>query len=328
MSWKPLGDTIVSPLRYPGAKRRFVRLIGDTIRANGLAPKLFVEPFAGGASVALQLLSDGVVERVGLAEVDPLVSSFWKAVFWDTDWLVRRVKETKITLDLWDRLRTGPLRSDRERAFACLYLNRTSFSGILSSTGGPLGGRKQCSGYKLNCRFPRGRLVTRIRRIAKMRSRIDFIRNASWQKTLAQCAKSRLAENDVFFYLDPPFYFKADRLYTHYFNDTDHVELRDVLKGLRSPWFLSYDPSDFIADLYTQNGTSRHVEVVYTAACSGRSARREMVVTNLSVLPVEPDSRMVRSSAGPPKHARAADGGARPSHHALCRGHEGVTVSK
>jgi DNA adenine methylase len=130
-----------------------------------------------------------------------------------------------------------------------------------------------------------------------MRSRVLFIENQPWQTTLAKCAELGLAEAEMFFYLDPPFYHKADRLYQYYFRDQDHVQLRDSLRALRSPWFLSYDPSDFITDLYTQNGTSKHVEVLYTAGGSGRSARSEVVVTNLGVLPVEPNSRMVRSPA-------------------------------
>lgn len=281
-------DVVVSPLRYPGAKRRFVRLIRETIRANGLTPKLFVEPFAGGGSVALQLLSDGVVERVGLAELDPLVASFWKAVFWDTDWLVRRIRETAVTLDLWDRLKTAHLSTDRERAFACLYLNRTSFSGILSPTGGPLGGRGQMSVYKLDCRFPREKLAKRIRRIAQMRSRIAFVKHATWEATLSECLNLGLADDDVFFYLDPPFYFKADRLYAHYFQKSDHVELCRTLTTLSAPWLLSYDPADAIIELYARNGARpKHLEVLYSAG-SGGSQRREVVITNLRKLPVPP----------------------------------------
>jgi hypothetical protein len=45
--------SILSPLRYPGGKRQLAGYIAATIRLNGLRPKLFVEPFAGGASVAL-----------------------------------------------------------------------------------------------------------------------------------------------------------------------------------------------------------------------------------------------------------------------------------
>ena len=62
------GASIVSPLRYPGAKRRLGGYIASTLSLNSLHPTLLVEPFAGGASVSLQLLSDGYVDQIALAE--------------------------------------------------------------------------------------------------------------------------------------------------------------------------------------------------------------------------------------------------------------------
>ena len=85
--------SILSPLRYPGGKRRLAGYIAAAIRINGLRPKLFVEPFAGGASVALQLLNDGLVDSIALGEKDPLVASFWKTVFYDHEWLIWRLEE-------------------------------------------------------------------------------------------------------------------------------------------------------------------------------------------------------------------------------------------
>src|SRR5438034_2267238 len=60
--------SILSPLRYPGAKRRLSGYIAEVLRLNGLRPKLFVEPFAGGASVALELLNRDLVDQIALAE--------------------------------------------------------------------------------------------------------------------------------------------------------------------------------------------------------------------------------------------------------------------
>src|SRR5262245_43893884 len=135
--------TIMSPLRYPGGKRRLAAFIAEILRLNGLRPKLFVEPFAGGASVALQLLNDGHVEAIALGEKDPLVASFWRIVFHDHKWLIQRIKRMKPTLPTWDYYKDGEFHNDHERALACLYLNRTSFSGILAPGAGPIGGRLQ-----------------------------------------------------------------------------------------------------------------------------------------------------------------------------------------
>jgi D12 class N6 adenine-specific DNA methyltransferase len=63
-----------SPLRYPGGKRQLVPFFVEILKLNGLTPlELFVEPFAGGAAVSLHLLASDAVEKVTLAERDPLV---------------------------------------------------------------------------------------------------------------------------------------------------------------------------------------------------------------------------------------------------------------
>src|ERR1700687_2201325 len=90
-------EPLLSPLRYPGGKRRLSNYIARALRLNGLRPKLFVEPFAGGASVALQLLNDGLVESIGLAEKDPLVAAFWKTVFFESEWLIKAVEKVEIS---------------------------------------------------------------------------------------------------------------------------------------------------------------------------------------------------------------------------------------
>ncbi len=143
--------SILSPLRYPGAKRRLAGYLAQVLRLNKLRPKLFVEPFAGGASVALALLNDGLVEKIALGERDPLVAAFWKTVFRDPEWLVQEIQRIPVTIQKWRYFRTGKFRTDRDRALACLFLNRTSFSGILSDTAGPIGGYKQQSPYRIDC---------------------------------------------------------------------------------------------------------------------------------------------------------------------------------
>jgi DNA adenine methylase len=137
--------------------------VAATLMENELEPDLFVEPFAGGASVALELLATGRVKTIGLAERDPYVASFWRTVFFDSDWLCRQVEQVEVTIETWKRMKTTHFRSTRGQALACLFLNRTSFNGTLHDRAGPIGGQRQASNYTLDCRFPRHRLVRRIR---------------------------------------------------------------------------------------------------------------------------------------------------------------------
>lgn len=117
---------ILSPLRYPGSKRRLAKYVGQALRLNGLQPDLMVEPFAGGASVALHLLNAGLVKKIGLMDLDPLISAFWQTVFFDADWLVDQIENVNITLERWHEFKATIPSRRRERALACLFLNRTN----------------------------------------------------------------------------------------------------------------------------------------------------------------------------------------------------------
>jgi len=311
--------SILSPLRYPGAKRRLCGFITAALRLNGLKPRLLIEPFAGSASVSLQLLNDGFVEKAALAERDPLVASFWKVVFFDSEWLIDRVRRVKLTLQQWDWFKNNPGTTDRDRALSCLFLNRTSFSGILAPGAGPIGGREQGSAYKLDCRFNVETLVKRIRQAARLGPRVLFVDCASWDVTLAKVKAEKLPPRDLLYYFDPPFYRSAERLYSYYFNEEDHQRLHDTIISLRSPWILSYDPAEPIMTMYSDNGRRpRHVQLLYSIrGSSSPTEAQELVVSNLQRLPTK--TRLWRSSEewGSPSRASAdcsvATGRMRPS---------------
>ncbi len=281
--------SILSPLRYPGSKRRFAGYIGKTVQLNGIRPTLFVEPFAGGASVSLQLLNDGIVERIGLIDLDPLVAAFWHTVFFDTNWLIQQIETIKVTLEQWDTFKKAPGETRRDLALACLFLNRTSFSGILAPSVGPLGGRAQKSQYTIDCRFPRKTLIQRIEQAASLSDRVAFVWNTTWIDGLSSIGRMQqegsLPQN-ILYYFDPPFFEKADQLYTYYFKDVDHRQLRDHLLTLEAPWILSYDASEQVDALYGQgNQGSAQVELLYSS--SRTRVVEEVIISNLACLPEE-----------------------------------------
>jgi DNA adenine methylase len=105
--------------------------------------------------------------------------------------------------------------------------------------------------------------------------------------------KDNLPKNDLFVYLDPPFFEEAEALYRFYFKDEDHKALRDFLLTLEDKWLLSYDSADQVEVLYGEaikkgtNGTQHHhVELLYTlASVSERKKAKEVILSNFEKLP-------------------------------------------
>ena len=288
--------SVLSPLRYPGGKRRLVPYVAAALAENQLRPDLFVEPYAGGASVSLELLRFDLVERVVIGDLDPIVNAFWETVVTDVDWLCGQVASIDLNLATWERMKTTRFRSRRSRALACLYLNRTSFNGALHRRAGPIGGKAQASAYGIGCRFPRERLVARLRACAKLADRIEVAPARDAMVTVREAReRARREGGSVFFYLDPPFWSKSEFLYRRSFTETEHERLADQLHWLRDPFLLSYDPAPEIAELYTAHGaaTVAEIELLYTG--TARSAGRELVISNLPKLPSE--TRLWHSTA-------------------------------
>jgi DNA adenine methylase len=294
---------IISPLRYPGSKNSLVNYIINALEINAIKPSVYVEPFVGGGSIALNLLANELVDQVILIDRDPWITGFWKAVFFDTDWIIDQIRNIEVTIDNWNLYKNSKPRTIRERAITCLFLNRTSFSGILENRAGPLGGRNQSSEYPIDCRFTattKETIIKRIQTISTYRDRIYKIWNYSWDKGIHKVREAQmrgdLPVDNLFFYFDPPFFEEADALYRYYFDENDHRELRDFLLTLEDKWILSYDSADQVKELYGEainertNGTHNHeIELIYTIAkVSTRKKGKEQIISNLEHLPASP----------------------------------------
>ncbi len=286
-------QSVLSPLRYPGAKRQLTRVIESIIRANVPPPRLLVEPFCGGATTSLRLVGGGAVEHVVLADADPLVASFWHVAAFETTWLVNRMREERVTVARWDWWRAFNPTTRKDKALKCLFLNRTTFSGILHGRAGPIGGRSQTSAYKIDCRFGKDGLERRIRAIGHLADtgRILDVWHGDWQQTLRRVRRDfdGLDPSEIVMYLDPPYVDKAPYLYEWSFEDQAHQALADALRACKDfRWLLSYDDNPVARRLYpTGSGrTSLLVPHRYTAAGSNkRTTRDELLVTNYPEIP-------------------------------------------
>lgn len=287
---RPLRLASMSPLRYPGSKRKMIPAIRQLLDSNVPPPKLFVEPFCGGASVSLGLLELGAVDRVLLADLDPLVSAFWREATCNGEALVRDMRRLKVTVEQWDYWRRARPRSDRQLALKCLFLNRTTFSGIVGGHAGPIGGRSQAGENKIDCRFNKDGLADRIlnvHRLSKERRILPVPEPSRWNVTLER-AKWPAAEYDrseTIYYLDPPYIEKADRIYDLAFKERDHRKLANRLLGTKHRWILSYDAEPLVLGLYRGVADVHEYRVVHHYTMTGTRTRpvpgREVLFTNL-----------------------------------------------
>ncbi|KTF30429.1 DNA methyltransferase, partial [Xanthomonas vesicatoria] len=66
-----------TPLRYPGGKGKLADYVEKVLELNGLFGGTYVEPYAGGAAVAMELLIRGLVKRIHINDLNPAVHAFW-----------------------------------------------------------------------------------------------------------------------------------------------------------------------------------------------------------------------------------------------------------
>jgi DNA adenine methylase len=240
-----------TPLRYPGGKQRLTPFILELLSANGLEGGHYVEPYAGGAGVAIELLVSGHVQTVHLNDSSLPIYAFWQAAVNDTDAFCSRISRADLNVDEWRRqreiLRNPTAHNELDLGFATFYLNRTNRSGVLS--GGVIGGLAQTGKWKIDARFPRNELIRRIEVIGSFRD-VIHIQNSDAEQFITQYIPT-LPENTLV-YCDPPYFEKANRLYLNHYAPNDHERIAGIIQSQqRRKWVVSYDAVDQILGYYS-----------------------------------------------------------------------------
>lgn len=241
-----------SPLRYPGGKGKLAEFIKDIITCNHLQDGCYVEPYAGGAAVALELLLLDYVSTIWINDLNVSVHAFWDCVLNHTEELCGRILTVPLDMESWYRqkeVQAEPSRATTvELGFSTFFLNRCNRSGIIN--GGVIGGKDQSGPWKLDARFNREALVKRIRQIARFKSRIKLSRMDAVQFLTDP---KRIFPQKTLIYLDPPYIVKSKRLYDSFYSPQDHASVATVVERLKgAKWIVSYDDEPEIRDLYSK----------------------------------------------------------------------------
>lgn len=242
----------VSPLRYPGGKLQVADYIKCVFEVNDLTGGTYIEPYAGGASVALKLLFDGYAHRIHINDIDRSIYAFWHSVLYETDALCRLILDTPVTMAVWylqhELQKNKSEASLLDLGFSTFFLNRTNRSGIIS--GGVIGGKEQSGVYKMDCRYNKYDLIQRIEKIARQGSKIKL---TNMDAVALIKRYKRTPAPKTFCYLDPPYYVKGRDLYLNYYNDNDHRAIAQAINKYKGHWLISYDAVDFLRKLYANH---------------------------------------------------------------------------
>jgi len=262
-------DGFYSPLRYPGGKGKVADYFKQIFKDNLLYDSTYVEPYAGGSSVALSLLFNEYVSRIVINDIDKSIYSFWHSVLNDTERLCKLINDTPISLENWREQKNIQKSKNQfghlKVGFSTFFLNRTNRSGILNA--GVIGGNSQSGNWKMDARFNKKELIKRIERIAYYKSKIELYNMDAVR--LTQTLKKNLPAQTLF-YFDPPYYVKGKDLYLNFYNDHDHNEIaREVSDLNKHKWIVTYDNVPFIQQLYN-NFRQVKYHLNYSAATVGK----------------------------------------------------------
>lgn len=241
-----------SPLRYPGGKNKLSAFIAKICVDNNINGH-YVEPYSGGASVALFLLLEGFVDNITINDKDRSIYAFWYCVLHKTKALCARIVETNVTVEEWRKQREIQLNKKTadilDLGFSTFFMNRTNRSGIIS--GGIIGGTSQDGDYLMDCRYNKSELIQRIEKIAARKKDIRLYKKDALK--LIRKIQEEAIDGNIIFYFDPPYYLKAESLYLNHYQDKHHKKVSDSIKKIKNiQWIVSYDNAPEINHLYSE----------------------------------------------------------------------------
>ena len=244
----------ISPFRYAGSKNKLLPILIpylDPLLTNSTS---FVEPFVGGGSVVLEIAQKYPKLKLFVNDGDQWVAAFWKIVSGPSKRLQELLDALNLVPDLktFQTLSKTPTEGILEAAVKAIFFNRTTFSGLIKrdSSGkmisSPIGGWKQKSKYKVNCRYNYKKLKQKILNCHELLAGRTEVSNVDFSQY------DPLINTDLPTYLDPPYVIKGGMLYNENMNLEQHQQLAQILQN-RKNWVASYDDCSEIKELYKNN---------------------------------------------------------------------------
>lgn len=225
-------------LPYVGSKKRLLPIIEKNIPDNDR----YIEPFAGGFSLGLNLLEQGLVSNAVLNDKDKQVSSFWTHIkhspwelIQEVDNLILYINELKGTVSNKQLLQSlESLIVDNPIAKSALFY-------ILKRINRGSAHKSMARDIRFGNIEYTGTFLEAFNRLTDVTvENLDYTELKKYDKPTS------------FWYVDPPYYGARNSTYyqecaTGIFN---HTELRDFLVNIEGTFILSYDDCKEIRLLY------------------------------------------------------------------------------
>ena len=236
----------MSFFRYPGGKTKLKKQIVFRLKQlMDVSGTRYIEPFFGGGSVGLTLLkNDPNIKKIWINDKDIGIASLWTALIRYPEDFKDAIRNFKPSVESFNNIKKelielNVMPKQRNKIVDIgakkLQIHQISYSGLGTKSGGPLGGEKQKSEYKIDCRWSPDYLRKKIRSIHTL------------LKDRAKCTCKDFEEvvldttENALIYLDPPYYVEGNKLYQCGFTNDDHQRLMKTLQKSKMPWILSYD---------------------------------------------------------------------------------------
>jgi DNA adenine methylase len=237
--------------------------------------KEYREPMVGGGSIFLSTKFAYPKKKYWINDINHDIYSFWQASKETPELLASEAEKVKSSKKSgkeifyeW-RYPNIPL-TDFELALRYFILNRISFSGLVDAGG--------FSKESFEYRFTK----SSIEKIIYSGKQLENVKisNLSYETLL------REKGNDVFIYLDPPYYGnKSSKLYglRGYLHTTfNHKKLAEELESCKFNWLLTYDDHEIIRKYYSfANKIEKELSYGMNNVASNKATKgKELFISN------------------------------------------------
>lgn len=236
---------ILSPLRYPGSKRKLLPKIMPVLEKLKGIPENFSDVFVGGGNVTLAVAEAYPNTNISANDKDPRIAAIWNVTASSDVYKFVDNLDVEPNVELFNYMQSRKFTSDMDLAVQGFLLNRMSFSGMLN--GGPIGGIDQEGKYKIGSHYNYPDLKEKILNCHELLADRTVVTCKDFRDVLPKLPE------DTAVYLDPPYVLekmKSNLLYPVGMSNEDHCELASLLDE-RNNFVLSYDDSGLSRSLYS-----------------------------------------------------------------------------